>query len=205
MPPATTRVARLPDPAGRVAGAVTAVGRRYAPGLLALVLIGPGVAFATDPPAKDDPKAIEFFEAKVRPVLVENCYQCHSDRAGKSSGGLKLDSRTAIRKGGDGGPAVAPGDPKASLLLTAVTHADPDLKMPPRKPRLPDAVIADLTKWVQTGAADPRVDAAAAVNRPPVDLEAGRKFWAFQKPAAQPLPKTKHPGWARRDLDHRGG
>jgi hypothetical protein len=171
-------------------------------GLLALALVGPGVAAAADPPAADDPKAVAFFEAKVRPVLVENCYQCHSDRAGKSAGGLKLDSRKAIRAGGDRGPAVVPGDPKASLLLTAVSHADPDLTMPPKKPRLPDAVVADLTTWIRTGAADPRTDAGTLAARPPVDLETGRKFWAFRKPTTPPLPTTKAPAWARRDLDH---
>jgi hypothetical protein len=152
--------------------------------------------------AADDPKAVAFFEAKVRPVLVENCYPCHSARAGKSAGGLRLDTRDATRAGGDRGPAVVPGDPKASLLLTAVSHADPDLRMPPKKPRLPDAVVADLTAWVKAGAADPRGGEAAVAPRPAVDLEAGRKFWAFRKPADHKPPATKDPGWARRDLDH---
>src|SRR5262249_12148414 len=108
---------------------------RYASGasLVALVLSCPGFA-----PAADDARALAFFEAKTRPVLGENCYQCHSARAGKSAGGLKPDTKKAIRAGGDRGPAAVPGDPKASLLLTAVSHTDPDLKMPPKKPRLPD-------------------------------------------------------------------
>src|SRR5215207_5768593 len=97
--------------------------------------------------AADDAKGLAFFEAKVRPVLVENCYQCHSARAGKSAGGLRLDTRKGIRAGGDRGPAVVPGDPRASLLLTAIAHTDPDLKMPPRKPRLPDAVVNDIRAW----------------------------------------------------------
>src|SRR5687768_405517 len=116
---------------------------RVAACLVALVGTG-GVAAAAD-----DARALAFFESRIRPVLVENCYQCHSARAGKAAGGLKLDTRKAIRAGGDRGPAVVPGDPKASLLLTAVSHADPDLKMPPKKARLPDAVVKDFRTWIQ--------------------------------------------------------
>src|SRR5262249_23084948 len=106
-----------------------------------------------------------------------------------------------IRAGGDRGPAVVPGDPKASLLLTAVSHTDPDLKMPPKKPRLPDAVINDIRAWIQSGAADPREDKGAAAARPPVDVETGRKFWAFRKPVAGKPPTPRNRAWAKRDLD----
>jgi len=175
---------------------------RIAAVLIAFVLVGSGTVTAADPPVADDQKALAFFEAKVRPILVENCYQCHSDRSGKSAGGLKLDTKAGIRAGGDRGAAVVPGDPKASLLLITVSHTDPDLKMPPKKPRLPDAVIADLTTWIKSGAVDPRGDAASVTIRPSVDLEAGRKFWAFRKPTTHTIPVTKTPAWARRDLDH---
>jgi len=158
------------------------------------------VALAAPPAADGDPKALAFFEAKVRPVLVENCYQCHSARSGKSAGGLQLDTRKAIRAGGDRGPAVVPGKPAESLLLTAASHADPDLKMPPKKPRLPDAVLADLRTWIANGAADPRGDDAAA-TRAPVSIEDGRKFWAFRKPAAVAPPATRQRAWAKRPLD----
>jgi len=87
-----------------------------------------------------------FFETKVRPILVEHCYECHSVKAGAAEGGLLVDSRVAIRQGGDSGPGVVPGDPEASLVLTAISHSDPDLKMPPKRSRLPGSVIADLTK-----------------------------------------------------------
>src|SRR4051812_16793236 len=107
-------------------------------GVAALFLFRSGVATAAD-----EAKALAFFESRIRPVLVENCYRCHSTASGKSAGGLRLDTRKAIRAGGDRGPAVVPGDPKASLLLTAVSHSDPELKMPPKKPRLPDAVLKD--------------------------------------------------------------
>ncbi len=166
----------------------------------ALILVGPGIALAGKP-ADSDPKALAFFEAKVRPVLVENCYQCHSKRSGKSAGGLQLDTRQAIRAGGDRGPAIVPGKPAESLLLTAASHTDPDLKMPPKKPRLPDGVLADLRTWIQNGAADPRTDDGAATNRPPVDIESGRKFWAFRKPIEPTPPSTRRRDWATRPLD----
>ncbi|HEY1049697.1 MAG TPA: DUF1549 domain-containing protein, partial [Prosthecobacter sp.] len=129
--------------------------------------------------AADD---VAFFESKIRPVLVEHCYECHSAESGNSKGGLMLDTKNNIRLGGDTGPAVAPGDPAKSLLLTAMQHSDPDLEMPPKKPKLPDSVIADFATWIKSGAADPREVAAKAAERPPVDIESGRKFWSYQKP-----------------------
>jgi cytochrome c553 len=123
-----------------------------------------------------------FFESKIRPVLVKHCYECHSAESGKSKGGLMLDTKAATRAGGDTGPAVVPGEPSKSLLLTAIKHADPDLEMPPKEPQLAQSVIADFEAWIQAGAADPRESAVKAAERPPVDIEAGRKFWSYQKP-----------------------
>ncbi len=123
-----------------------------------------------------------FFEAKIRPVLVNHCYECHSAESGKAKGGLRLDSRDNLRRGGDTGPAVVPGQPGQSLLLTAIRHADPDLEMPPNEARLPDNVIADFTRWIREGAADPRNTAAKTAERPPVDPASARQFWAYQKP-----------------------
>src|SRR6187551_2579737 len=80
-----------------------------------------------------DAKGIEFFESKIRPVLAQQCYACHSTSAGKSESGLLVDSREGLRTGGDRGPAVVPGDTAKSILLTAIRHADDDLKMPPKK------------------------------------------------------------------------
>lgn len=153
-------------------------------------------------PAADDAKAIAFFEAKIRPVLAEHCYKCHSAKTGKSEGNLLLDTRASIRSGGDRGPAVVPGKPDKSVLLAAISHTDPDLQMPPRKARLPDAVIDDFKTWIKAGATDPRGDAAAVVvPRSHVDIAAGRQFWSFRKPIAAPPPATKDPSWARRPLD----
>jgi len=124
-----------------------------------------------------------FFEAKIRPVLAKHCYECHSAESGKSKGGLMLDTKQATRAGGDTGPAVVPGDVAKSLLLTAMRHSDPDLEMPPKKAKLPDAVIADFETWIKNGAADPRETAVRVAERPPVDVESGRKFWSYQPPA----------------------
>lgn len=125
---------------------------------------------------------VAFFESKIRPVLVEHCYECHSVEAGKSKGGLMLDTRHGIRSGGDTGPAVVPGDAGKSLLITAIRHTDPDLEMPPKSPKLPNQVIADIEAWIAMGAPDPRESAAKAAGRPPVDVASGRKFWSYQKP-----------------------
>jgi hypothetical protein len=172
--------------------------RRY---FLALLLIV-RVAHAADSPKADDAKGIEFFEAKIRPVLAQHCYKCHSTGGRKSESGLLLDTREGIRAGGDRGPALIPGDSKASLLLTAISHTDPDLKMPPKKDRLPSAVIADFKAWIEMGAPDPRGGSAANSVAPPTDLATARRFWSLQKPISHPAPDTKNPAWARRDLDH---
>lgn len=127
-----------------------------------------------------------FFEAKVRPVLTKHCYECHSFESGKSKGGLVLDTKQGTLSGGDTGPAVVPGDPAKSLLLTAIQHSDPDLEMPPKKPQLPKTVIADIAAWIKAGAHDPRVTAVKSAERPPVDLEAGRLFWSYKQPV---MPK----------------
>jgi len=98
-----------------------------------------------------------FFESKIRPVLVERCYECHS--AEKTKGGLALDTKAGWEKGGDSGPAILPGKPDESLLIKAVRYHDEDLAMPPQKKggKLPDSAIAALTEWVKMGAPDPRV------------------------------------------------
>src|SRR5262245_13087335 len=93
--------------------------------------------------------AVEFFERKVRPVLVENCYSCHSTGK-KRRGGLLLDSRAGLLKGGDSGPAIVPGEPQKSLLVKAISYTE-EPRMPPRS-KLPDQAIADLTAWVKMGA-----------------------------------------------------
>ncbi len=123
----------------------------------------------------------DFFERRIRPVLVEKCYSCHSADAKSVKGELLLDSREAARHGGESGAAVVPGKPDESLLLSAIRYDD--FEMPPSG-KLPETVIADFEKWIQLGAADPR-NAASQRRVPPdseIDIEAGRQFWAFRKP-----------------------
>jgi hypothetical protein len=147
-------------------------------------------------------EAVAFFESRIRPVLAEHCYGCHSNQADqqrKLKGGLLLDSREGSRRGGDSGPAVVPGKPQESLLLSALRHES--FEMPP-KGKLPDTVIEDFERWIRTGAADPR-DAPAKAAVVAIDLEKGRKFWSFQplQPATPPAVKDKHKAWPRTPID----
>ncbi len=143
-----------------------------------------------------DAVGVEFFEKKVRPVLVEHCYSCHSVQAKKKRGGLYLDSRAGLLKGGDSGPALVPGKPEQSLLVKALRHQG-ELKMPP-KGALPAAVVADLARWVQMGAPAPE---AAAAAREGIDWSAARKFWSFQPVRRPTIPTVRDTAWARGDLD----
>ena len=100
---------------------------------------------------------VKFFESKIRPVLVKHCYECHSTKSGKARGGLKLDSRDAMQRGGESGPAVVSKSLSKSLLYDSIQYRDDtDYQMPP-KGKLPDSVIADFRKWILMGAPDPRV------------------------------------------------
>jgi mono/diheme cytochrome c family protein len=136
-------------------------------------------AFVSSAACAADAAGIAFFEQKIRPVLAEHCYECHSARAEKIRGGLLLDTKSGWQKGGDSGvAAVIPGKPDESLLLRAVRHLDDDLAMPPKKPQLPAAVIADLAAWIAMGAPDPRDGAPVAARR------ADKSWWSLQ-PLAQ--------------------
>lgn len=147
--------------------------------LLLLALCAPGRA--------DD--GVDYFEKKVRPVLADNCYSCHS--AKKTKGGLQLDTPDGIRKGGESGPAVKAKDDN-SLLLKVVAHAVDVPAMPP-KGKLPDAAVADLKTWVSLGAPLP----AATPAKPVVD----RTFWSFQPVAERPIPKASDAKWPIRKAD----
>ncbi|MEM0968802.1 MAG: DUF1549 domain-containing protein, partial [Verrucomicrobiota bacterium] len=125
-------------------------------------------------------EGLAFFESKIRPVLIDSCYRCHSAEAEKVRGGLLLDTRAGLLAGGDTGPALVPGDADASLLWTSVTYEEADYEMPP-KDKLPEEVIADFRTWIEMGAPDPR-DGATLVLSTEIDLDEGRKFWSFQPP-----------------------
>ena len=133
---------------------------------------------------------VAFFESKIRPVLAENCYKCHSASAaadGKLKGGLQLDTRAGIRKGGETGPAVEPGNSAESLILGALRH-ESDLKMPPKSKLSPD-IAADFQKWIEMGAPDPRDGEIAEIKADGVDIAAGQKHWAFRPLAKLSTPK----------------
>ena len=141
---------------------------------------------------------IEFFEKKIRPVLVERCYECHATGAESVKGGLLLDSREASRKGGESGPAVAPGNAEESLLLSALRYES--VEMPPDG-KLPAAVIADFEKWIKLGAPDPREAPPAKKAAAEIDWAKAKQFWAFQPPKRHTLPALAEPGSMQRAAD----
>jgi hypothetical protein len=131
--------------------------------------------------AQEESRGVEFFEQKIRPVLVARCYKCHSLAAEKVKGGLLADSREGLLKGGNSGPAVVPGRPEASLLVAAIRGSDDDMKMPPKGELLAPHEVADFETWIRLGAPDPRkADARAAAARSALDLAEARKFWSFR-------------------------
>jgi len=168
--------------------------------LSALFLAAPALplAVAGDPSAHE----AEFFETKVRPVLVEHCFKCHSDRAEKVKGGLRLDSRGALLKGGGNGPGIVPGSPEKSRLIEAVSYKNADLTMPP-KGKLPDAVLADLVAWVKMGAPWPNSGAATApIAIAGFDLaRRQREHWCWRPVQAPRPPAVKDAAWPRDPVD----
>ena len=147
--------------------------------------------------AKPTAAGLAFFEKKIRPVLVERCYKCHSAESEKLKGELMLDTRVGIRKGGESGHAVVPGKLKESLLIESIRYENEDLEMPP-KGKLPEAVIADFEKWVMMGAPDPR-DGGAIAEKP--NWEKSKNHWAFKLPEQPARPKVKDDNWVRSDID----
>lgn len=146
--------------------------------------------------ATADAGKVEFFEAKIRPVLVAHCYACHATDAKDVKGGLLLDSRQGMLVGGDSGTVLVPGVPDASLLLEALRHEG--LEMPPDR-KLSDAVIADFWAWIGAGAADPRQGKQAPTKRT-IDIEHGREFWCF-RPIQRPSISATAGTWATTDID----
>jgi mono/diheme cytochrome c family protein len=157
------------------------------------------VAAATE---RTDLTGIDFFEKKIRPVLADKCYQCHSADAEKIKGGLALDTREGIRRGGDHGPAVVPGKLEESALIEAIRYANKDTAMPPQKSggKLSEEIIKDFEKWVQMGAPDPR-DGPAKVARKEDQWLAAKDWWAWQPPVKAPTPQVKATDWPKNDID----
>ena len=143
---------------------------------------------------------VEFFEKKIRPVMVERCYECHSATAKKLKGKFKLDSKEDFEKGGESGAAIVPSDPEKSLLIKAIRYKDEDLQMPPKNKKLPDEQIHDFEQWVKMGAPYPAT--AKKVEAKATDpMAEARKFWSFVPPKKSAVPAI-HGGWAKTDIDH---
>jgi mono/diheme cytochrome c family protein len=157
---------------------------RHLPAAILVALIAlPGLAA--------EPADLEFVEKRVRPVLADNCFACHGPAKQKS--GLRIDSRAAMLKGGDSGPALIPKDPDNSLLIQAVRHKG-DLKMPPMKPQLSQLQITDLVEWVRRGAPWPETSALPK-------LADTTKHWAFQPVSDPAPPRVKDASWVRTSID----
>jgi hypothetical protein len=159
------------------------------------------IFFPLSTPAADSPSGLEFFEKRVRPILVERCYECHSTTAKKVKGGLLLDSKEGWAKGGDSGPAIVPGELQKSLLVQAVRWVDEETQMPPKN-QLPPAEIEVLLEWVRMGAPDPR-DAENIAN-PDAESQplARTNHWAYQ-PVTKPIrPEVKQSSWPLSEIDH---
>ena len=154
----------------------------------------------------DESEKLEFFESKVRPLLVEHCYECHSAGAearGTLKAGLRLDSLAGMKKGGDSGPALTPGDPAISLIIEAVNYRNDDMAMPPKQ-KLDDAQIQILTEWVQMGAPWPGSDHAmsAPLGDEPYDWEKFRtNHWSFRPIVKSAPPEVTDAAWVKSDID----
>jgi Protein of unknown function (DUF1549)/Protein of unknown function (DUF1553)/Planctomycete cytochrome C len=152
-------------------------------------------------PSSGDERGLEFFEAKIRPVLVERCNRCHSAGEKAPKGGLRLDSPAGLRKGGDSGAVIAPGKVDESLLIDAIAHEGGVAEMPPDA-RLPDRVIDDFRHWVEIGAPLPEGNSADTSKlRSSIDLVKGRQFWSFLPANERPLPTVSEPQWSRNRID----
>ncbi len=147
--------------------------------------------------SQGDPASEEYFEAKVRPVLAKNCYACHTKTA---LSGLRMDSREALLAGGKRGPSLVPGDPAKSLIITAIQHADPGLKMPMGN-KLPDADIEVITAWVKAGAPWPQAKEVRKDDDGFKLTKEQREFWSFRAIHKPEIPTPKDKDWTNSAID----
>ncbi len=174
---------------------------RFICGALALGLFAAGVSRGAAPPAKipkPSKEGLDFFEKKIRPVLVHNCYECHSGDAAKAKGHLLLDTAEGVRKGGDSGAILSPGHADSSLLIEALRYEG--LEMPP-KGQLDEEIIDDFVQWIDMGAPDPRVGKAARPQGK-IDMVEARKFRSFRLPKAAPAPEVNDSRWPHNNIDN---
>ena len=158
--------------------------------VISLLLLAAGARAASDP--ADD----EFFEKSIRPLFIEHCNECHSSTSKKLKGGLKLDTRDDILKGGDSGPALVPGEPEKSLLIHAVHWSDADLEMPPKNKLKPEQIAA-LERWVRMGATHTGKVTVTATDSP----ASKTNHWAYQPLRAPEVPQPRDSQWPRNDID----
>jgi hypothetical protein len=144
------------------------------------------------------PEQLEFFEKQVRPILIERCHECHGPET--QEGSLRLDSRAAILKGGETGPAVVPGKPDQGELIEAIGY-DPDGYQMPPDGKLPAGEIEILTRWVRMGAPWPSEEVEAAAAAAEFDLQARAEHWSFQPLEPVELPQVADEKWSRSGLD----
>src|SRR5436190_1213656 len=173
----------------------------FKPGLRVSFLAVPLFSAALASPAQFKSEGYDFFEKRIRPVLVERCYKCHSASAEKVKGEFVLDSREGMLKGGESGkPAVVAGDAEKSRLIEAIRYANDDLQMPPKKAggKLSDEQIADFIAWVNLGAPDPRTGKSEVRN----PKSEPKRFWSFQPPKEPLVPKVKNTRWPQTPIDH---
>ena len=161
--------------------------------LIALTFAWPALAGA-----EIGPEQLAFFESKVRPLLIERCYQCHGEK--KQEGGLRFDSKASWQKGGDTDPTLATGTPDESLIIKAVRHHKADSQMP-AEAKLAESEIETLVEWVRRGSPDSR-EAMVGKRKVGMSLEEGRTHWAFQPIAQSKPPSVKNPEWPRVAIDH---
>jgi hypothetical protein len=149
------------------------------------------ILFALGAPQAALPDGADFFEKRIRPLLADHCLRCHG--AEKTKGGLRLDTPAGVRRGGQSGAAVVPGDPDRSLLVQAVRRTTPDLQMPPDRALSPRQV-EDLVDWVRMGAPAPRDSAELAVTRPALP-------WSFRPVRTPALPPVRATAWPANEVD----
>ena len=166
---------------------------------IGLTLRAPEFSSAAQSEALASGEDIEFFEKRVRPVLVENCYSCHSAQSKPLMGDLRLDTAEGLAQGGRSGPLVVRGDPEVSLLIQVVSHSHPDLKMPPGG-KLGKEQIADLMQWVRLGAPYP-VRPATVAGGERIDFEEGRNFWSLRPISKPSLPEVRGKDWPTSPID----
>jgi cytochrome c553 len=171
---------------------------RHHRAVLLWALVAISLLTRTSLPADD---AITLFETRIRPVLVEQCQECHRTD-GAAEGGLVLDHREGMRVGGAGGAILVPGAPESSRLLAILRHELPGLEMPQGGKRLDDDTLAAFTAWIAAGAPDPREPPAAGPIKAPIDFAERRTWWSYQPLRKHAPPQPARADWSDNPIDH---